>query len=133
MNESPGKGWVWSNRLQKYRRPAIRSFMMDRQGIHIVLGLIVGGIFNILPAASGFLYPKDGDWQLALIWLATIVLGLLVCILITHIFLRYEEVEAKEIEDDAYIDIGGYLGGLIGSLCIGEVVMVALLISRFVG
>ena len=98
-NSKPGKGWVWSDRLQKWRRPAARKFMLDRQGIHIVLGAVVAMPFLALAALKA-----DEFWMGA--WFA-------VSVVVTHLFLRYEEVEAKEIADDAYIDIGGYLGGFL--------------------
>ena len=93
MNGKPGKGWVWSDRLQKWRRPAVRQFMADRQGIHIVLGLVVAGLGAGMEWAFG--------WGIATI----VVLSALFCL--------YEVVEAGEISDDGYIDIGGYLGGLM--------------------
>ena len=51
-------GWKWSERLGKCRRPAIREFMMDRQGIHIVLGLVYG-LFFAVPAWLWFLYDHE--------------------------------------------------------------------------
>ena len=100
----PGKGWVWSDRLQKWRRPAARKFMVDRQGIHIVLGAVVALPLVLLGVAEKFWLDDVGPIALGWIWAATVV---------THLFLRYEEVEAKEISDDAYIDIGGFLGGFL--------------------
>ena len=49
------------------------------------------------------------------------VAGFACLTILTHLFLRYEEVEAKEIADDAYIDIGGYISGLTFSLIVGIV------------
>lgn len=106
----PGKGWVWSKRLVKWRRPAMRAWMADRQGIHIILGLLVVA----LSAGFGLVV---GDKPIT--WL---VGGGLVAGVATWIFLRYEEVEAKEISDDAYIDIGGYLGGILAGVALLAVV-----------
>ena len=111
----PGKGWVWSKRLVKWRRPAVRQFMADRQGIHIVLGFVTANAAALIGTAVGLLaYAVSGnDW---VGWLAGPVTGLAVNGMISHQFLRYEEVEAKEIGDDAYVDIGGYLGGQLGAV-----------------
>lgn len=80
----PGAGWRWSDTLKKWRRdPAPFRFM--RAGIHIGLGLIVGLV--------------SPDWQ---------TLGIL-----TAIFLCYERWESQRIGDEAYPDVGGYLGGMV--------------------
>ena len=97
----PGKGWVWSRRLNKWRRPAMRAFMADRQGIHLVLGLAVG---------LCWLFLLVGNWHLTAATIAAQILAYLR-------FNRYEEVEAREISDDAYIDLGGEMvGWLIASV-----------------
>ena len=139
VTRPPKKGWVWSDRLQKYRRPAIRKFMADRQGIHIILGFLVGlllPLFAVLGGLGGvgvgYAVDMAADqnlvgWMLAGALIGDVI-GLLPVGLLTHIFLRYEEVEAKEIEDDAYIDIGGYLGGLMASLYIWVITQVTLTI-----
>ena len=100
---NPRKGYVWSERLQKYRRPAIRKFMADRQGIHAIIGVLVGLFWLLLLAIPHIANP-----------VAAAVFGgavLLVQVLAYVRFNRYEEVEAKEIDDDGYIDLGGEMGG----------------------
>ena len=89
----PGKGWVWSKRLNKWRRPAIRQWMNDRQGIHAILGFAVGL-----------------SWLLLLFDPLLMMGPVIAAQLLAYIrFNRYEEVEAKEIGDDGYIDLGGEL------------------------
>lgn len=79
-------GAKWSKRLGKWRYPVMRGFHWDRQGIHVVMGLVVPFLVigSFIPAA-----------------------------IITAVFVAYEIVEANIIGDDAYIDIGAYLGGLM--------------------
>ena len=98
------KGWVWSDRLGKWRRPAVRKFMADRQGIHLILGVAIGlGWLGLLVQEP---YSLTGP---------TIIAQVLAYIR----FNRYEEVEAKEIEDDAYIDLGGEMvGWLLTTACV---------------
>ena len=85
----PKKGYVWSERLQKYRRPAIRQWMNDRQGIHALLGFAIGLCWLFL-LAPGMVWPTIAAQALAY-WR----------------FNQYEAIEAKEISDDGYIDLGG--------------------------
>ena len=114
----PKKGYVWSERLGKWRRPAIRKFMMDRQGVHIILGFLV----NLLGVGAAF-----AVMMLTKHTLAGILVGVALVTVATHVFLRYEEVEAAEIEDDGYIDIGGYLGGMLA--CAALVTTVGILLK----
>ena len=118
----PKKGYVWSERLQKYRRPAFREWANDRQGIHLALGLGVVAVAALVTIGFALLVNALGITQGAL--LAAVLLGIAVEAVMTHQFLRYEEVEAKEIADDGYIDIGGYLTGqLIGFALTGAAML----------
>lgn len=85
-------GARWSKRLGKWRYPVMRGFHWDRQGIHIALGLLAGYL-----GLSGV----DG----AITMLAIVTAG----------FVVYEWVEAEIIGDDAYIDIGAYVAGLMAA------------------
>ena len=118
------QGYHWSERLGKCRRPAIRKFMADRQGIHIVLGVATGLLWAI-PAVLALLTANG---------IAVIASGLAVAVVtnqINHLFLTYETVEAKEIGDDGYIDIGGYLTGYQATSTICLVALAVVAIMKF--
>ena len=117
LKTRPGPGWVWSKRLGKWRRPAIRKFFGDRQGVHLALGWGVAHAAALAGTGVGLLaaviLPDGFEWAG---WLAGAAVGLAVNQMVTHQFLRYEEVEAEEIQDDGYVDIGGYLTGQLSAV-----------------
>ena len=89
----PGEGWYWSENLLKWRRnPA--PFKPMRAGIHWILGFVAAA----LTIGWG---REDGIWLL---------------FLVTGLFLAYEKWESDRIKDEAYLDIGGYLGGVLSYL-----------------
>ena len=133
------KGYHWSDRLQKYRRPAVRQFMMDRQGVHIILGFIAGALALAAGAATFvlglwaalYIHPVEPTaLGLAVLFLTAALATGGVDWILTHQFLRYEEVEAAEIDDDGYIDIGGYLGGQLGACALYAALTLGLLLWR---
>ena len=134
LKTRPGPGWVWSKRIGKWRRPAIRKFFGDRQGVHIALGWLVAHLSALAGAGTGLLAAAVGAEPWAA-WVAGAAVALGVNQMVSHQFLRYEEVEAQEIEDDGYIDIGGYIGGQMAA--VGELgtaaVTLALLNPPFLG
>ena len=88
------------------RLPAAHKWLLDRQGIHCVIGLLYAALMGV-----GWWF---GVWELVAL-----------CIVSTYVFLRYEESEDKAINDYAYIDIGGYLVGLtIGGVGLAIMVIV---------
>lgn len=82
------------------RRNPLREFRWDRQGIHLAMGLPVGLSFLLCQLLGN-------DWAIPIaIAQAVVMVG----------FLAYEITEGWRIKDQAYVDIGGYLGGYMGGL-----------------
>ena len=89
------KGWYVGRAGQLRRKVA--SWMLDRQGVHIPVGLAVSWLL--------FLYPLDVSPSVqAASWIA----GMLVFVG----FILYEITEDHEINDEAYRDIQGFTIGL---------------------
>ena len=128
----PKKGYHWSERLGKYRRPAVRQFMMDRQGVHIILGFVAASL-SLVTAAGVFLAAAVLDVPAWAGFIAAVLSMLILDALLTHQFLRYEEVEAKEIDDDGYIDIGGYLGGQLAACAVYPAIVIILYLAGVLG
>ena len=90
---------------QQWRKEPVRILKWDREGIHGILGLIVGALF---PLAA--IVPEIPHWYSV----GTVAL-------VTFLFLTYEITEGLRIRDWAYRDIGFFVVGLLVSTFIGVI------------
>ena len=110
----PEKSWFFRGKY--WREDPPRSWATDREGIHFVMGLgmilpiplllmfIAWGLGRLVDGAGGM--PAHYYWAIMAAWAVAFVV-------VTHVFLRYEETEDDDIHDRAYRDIGGYMVGLM--------------------
>lgn len=87
----------FKGRYGQIRLPAVHKWAFDRQGIHAILGLLIG---SILPLT----YATNPDFLLEAVGVVAIL---------TYIFINYERSENVSINDYAYVDINGYFIGMV--------------------
>lgn len=91
-------GWYREAETQQWRLDPARKLRLDREGIHVALGALLG----FLP------YPALWWGQPELLMAVLLALALS-----TALFLAYEITEGIRIRDWAYRDIGGFLIGFV--------------------
>lgn len=97
----------FKGRYGQMRLPAIHKWAFDRQGIHAILGVLLGALLPIT-------YLAAPDYLLEIVG----ILGIL-----TYIFIQYERSENVSINDHAYVDINGYFIGFVPNVAVLAVLM----------